>query len=91
MAATVFCLFRLGAIAFLPAGRAGSEIQGKQRSGGREKMKLGVVEPPELFQIKCLSPALKAKPHLNRNKTSVPRIESDKATNRIKYHLLTRR
>jgi hypothetical protein len=33
-----------------------------------------VAEPPELFQLKCLSLTLKARPHLNRNKTSVPRI-----------------
>jgi hypothetical protein len=33
-----------------------------------------VAEPPELFQLNCLSPTLKARPHLNRNKTSVPRI-----------------
>jgi hypothetical protein len=33
-----------------------------------------VVEPPELFQLKCLSPTLEARPHLNRNKPSVPRI-----------------
>jgi hypothetical protein len=33
-----------------------------------------VAEPPELFQLKCLSPALEARPHLNRNKTLVPRI-----------------
>jgi hypothetical protein len=33
-----------------------------------------VAEPPELFQLKCLSPTLKARPHLNRNKTSVLRI-----------------
>jgi hypothetical protein len=33
-----------------------------------------VAESPELFQLKCLSPTLKARPHLNRNKTSVPRI-----------------
>jgi hypothetical protein len=33
-----------------------------------------MAEPPELFQLKCLSPTLKARPHLNRNKTSVPRI-----------------
>jgi hypothetical protein len=33
-----------------------------------------VAEPPELFQLKCLSPTLEARPHLNRNKTSVPRI-----------------
>jgi hypothetical protein len=34
----------------------------------------GVAEPPELFQLKCLSPALEARPHLNGNNTSVPRI-----------------
>jgi hypothetical protein len=33
-----------------------------------------VAEPPELFQLKCLGPALEARPHLNRNNTSVPRI-----------------
>jgi hypothetical protein len=33
-----------------------------------------VAEPPELFQLKCISPALEARPHLNRNNTSVPRI-----------------
>jgi hypothetical protein len=33
-----------------------------------------VAEPPELFQLKCLSPALEARPHLNRNNTSVPQI-----------------
>jgi hypothetical protein len=33
-----------------------------------------VAEPPELFQLKCLSPALEARPHLNRNNPSVPRI-----------------
>jgi hypothetical protein len=33
-----------------------------------------VAEPFELFQLKCLSPALEARPHLNGNNTSVPRI-----------------
>jgi hypothetical protein len=33
-----------------------------------------VAEPPELFQLKCLSPTLEARPHLNRNNTSVPQI-----------------
>jgi hypothetical protein len=28
-----------------------------------------VAEPPELFRLKCLSPALKARPHLNGNNT----------------------
>jgi hypothetical protein len=33
-----------------------------------------VAELPELFQLKCLSPALEARPHLIRNNTSIPRI-----------------
>jgi hypothetical protein len=33
-----------------------------------------VAELPELFQLKCLSPALEARPHLNRNNPSIPRI-----------------
>jgi hypothetical protein len=33
-----------------------------------------VVELPELFQLKCPSPALKARAHLNQNKLSVPQI-----------------
>jgi hypothetical protein len=33
-----------------------------------------VAELPKLFQLKCLSPALEARPHLNRNNTSTPRI-----------------
>jgi hypothetical protein len=37
-------------------------------------MSLCVAEPPELFQLKCLSPTLEARPHLNRNNPSVPRI-----------------
>jgi hypothetical protein len=33
-----------------------------------------VAELPELFQLKCLSPALEASPHLNGNNPSIPRI-----------------
>jgi hypothetical protein len=33
-----------------------------------------VVELPELFQLKCLSPALEAGPHLKGNKPSIPRM-----------------
>jgi hypothetical protein len=33
-----------------------------------------VVELPELFQLKCLSSALEARPHLNGNNPSIPRI-----------------
>jgi hypothetical protein len=28
-----------------------------------------VAEPPELFQLNCLSPTVEARPHLNRNKS----------------------
>jgi hypothetical protein len=35
---------------------------------------LGVAELLELFQLKCLSPALEARPHLNGNNPSIPRI-----------------
>jgi hypothetical protein len=33
-----------------------------------------VAELPELFQLKCLSPALEARPHLNGNNPPIPRI-----------------
>jgi hypothetical protein len=33
-----------------------------------------VAELPELFRLKCLSLALEAKPHLNGNNPSIPRI-----------------
>jgi hypothetical protein len=33
-----------------------------------------VAELPELFQLKCLSPALEARPHLKGNNPSIPRI-----------------
>jgi hypothetical protein len=49
-----------------------------------------VAELPELFQLKCLSPTLEARPHLNGNNPSIPRIWSDSAADRIKYHNLTR-
>jgi hypothetical protein len=35
---------------------------------------LAVAELPELFQLKFLSPALEARPHLNGNNPSIPRI-----------------
>jgi hypothetical protein len=35
---------------------------------------VAVAELPELFQLKCLSPALEARPHLNGNNPSIPRI-----------------
>jgi hypothetical protein len=33
-----------------------------------------VAELPELFQLKCRSPALEARPHLNGNNPSIPQI-----------------
>jgi hypothetical protein len=33
-----------------------------------------VAEPLKLFQLKCLSPTLEARAHLNRNNTPVPRM-----------------
>jgi hypothetical protein len=35
---------------------------------------IDVAELPELFRLKCLSPALEARPHLNGNNPSIPRI-----------------
>jgi hypothetical protein len=38
------------------------------------ELKPGVAEPPELFQLKCLSHTSGAATHLNRNNPSVPQI-----------------
>jgi hypothetical protein len=38
------------------------------------KEKGAVAELPELFWLKCLSPTLEARPHLNENNPSIPRI-----------------
>ena len=52
----------------------------KLRNEALEKDKIlltlvdNVAELPELFQLKCLSPALEARPHLNGNNPSIPRI-----------------
>jgi hypothetical protein len=46
-----------------------------------------VAEPPKLFQLKCLSPALEARPHLNRNKLSVPRSSPIKPLNQDRIPL----
>jgi hypothetical protein len=42
----------------------GEDIRGNRR----------VAELPELFRLKCLSLALEARPHLNGNNPSIPRI-----------------
>jgi hypothetical protein len=38
------------------------------------RLTIGVSELTELFQLKCLSPTLEARPHLNGNNPSIPRI-----------------
>jgi hypothetical protein len=42
--------------------------------GRKTPTKASMAELPELFQLKCLSPASRARPHLNRNNPSIPRI-----------------
>jgi hypothetical protein len=41
---------------------------------GLDSLDIIVAEPPELFQLKCLSHAPGATTHLNRNNPSVPQI-----------------
>jgi hypothetical protein len=43
-------------------------------SNNGKKIEETVAEPPELFQLKCLSHASGAVTHLNRNNPSVPQI-----------------
>jgi hypothetical protein len=47
---------------------------GPRRVVGKAELAGVVAEPPELFQLKCPSHALKAATHLNRNNPSVPQI-----------------
>jgi hypothetical protein len=49
-----------------------NEILEEQRI--QQTAAVDVVELPKLFQLKCLSPALEARPHLNGNNPSIPRI-----------------
>jgi hypothetical protein len=44
-------------------------MRGERRRGGQVGRAASVAEPPKLFRLKCLSPALEARPHLNRNNT----------------------
>jgi hypothetical protein len=46
----------------------------KRWRGNLLVMPATVAELPELFQLKCPSPALEARPHLNGNNPSIPRI-----------------
>jgi hypothetical protein len=61
-----------------------------KRHERKKYSKMPVAELPELFRLKCLGLTLEARPHLNGNNPSIPRIWSDEATYRIKYHNLTR-
>jgi hypothetical protein len=40
----------------------------------RKRREPPAAELPELFRLKCLSPTLEARPHLNGNNPSIPRI-----------------
>ena len=51
--------------------RGGFRPLGELVNGDKE---VPVAELPELFQLKCPSPALEARPHLNGNNPSIPRI-----------------
>jgi hypothetical protein len=60
-------------------GGSGARIPGdvgerRVPRGGRAVEGEGVAEPPELFQLKCLSDASRVATHLNRNNPSVPQI-----------------
>jgi hypothetical protein len=50
------------------------ETAAESNEGGLVRLKYAVAELPELSQLKCLSPALEARPHLNGNNPSIPRI-----------------
>ena len=61
------------ALVFVPGTRVrkwGSRL----RRGERKRKWADVAEPPELFQLKCLSHASGAATHLNWNNQSVPQI-----------------
>jgi hypothetical protein len=54
----------------------GDGNQGKVKGLGKIAItsEHSMAELPELFQLKCLSPALEARPYLNGNNPSIPRI-----------------
>jgi hypothetical protein len=53
-----------------PDGNGDDDDAGGSSSHGTER----VAEPPELFQLKCLSHISRAVTHLNQNNPSVPQI-----------------
>jgi hypothetical protein len=58
-------------------GCAMEEMKGNHKTDNVNRRlvdSMGVAEPPELFQLKCLSHASGAVTHLNRNNPSVPQI-----------------
>jgi hypothetical protein len=59
------------AVAAMEEQGEGSRGVGQNRARGAW---LRVAEPPELFQLKCLSHASGTVTHLNRNNPSVPQI-----------------
>jgi hypothetical protein len=63
-----------GVIAGEPFGASGHVAQTVGILEPRVLQTSIVAEPPELFQLKCLSHASGAVTHLNRNNPSVPQI-----------------
>jgi hypothetical protein len=56
------------------AAGGGRSFRRRVVGGGAPTDVATVAELPELFQLKCPSPALEARPHLNGNNPSIPRI-----------------
>ena len=50
------------------------KVQKASAATPKRRRVANVAELPELFQLKCPSPALEARPHLNGNNPSIPRI-----------------
>jgi hypothetical protein len=55
-------------------GRGAAPVLAGPIVRGRTGQSGVVAELPELFQLKCLSPTLEARPHLIRNNTTIPRM-----------------
>jgi hypothetical protein len=57
-----------------PSNQRGPDLRCAAAPVHNSSLDIPVAELPELFQLNCLSPALEARPHLNGNNPSIPRI-----------------
>jgi hypothetical protein len=64
----------MGAVAPLGPAAGTRRRRADRPQRGTRGLGVGVAELPELFQLKCLNPAVEARPHLNGNNPSIPRI-----------------